>query len=62
MAKVKNLEKKIWNVEGFDVNILHPDGRDDRGDPAHFSEPYCGPAVGCWAIFIFVPQERCFFS
>lgn len=32
MAKVKNVEKKIWDVEGFDVKILHLDGRDVRGD------------------------------
>jgi hypothetical protein len=32
MAKVKNVEKRIWDLEGFDVKILHPDGRDVRGD------------------------------
>ena len=32
MAKVKSIEKKIWDVEGFDVHILHPDGHDVRGD------------------------------
>ena len=32
MAKVKTVEKKIWDVEGFDVRILHPDGRDVRDD------------------------------
>jgi hypothetical protein len=32
MPKVKNVEKRIWDVEGFDVHILHRDGRDVRGD------------------------------
>ena len=32
MPKVKNVEKKIWDVEGFDVTIKHQDGRDLRGD------------------------------
>ena len=32
MAKVKSVEKKILNVEGFDVRILHLTGRDVRGD------------------------------
>ena len=32
MAKVKSVEKRIWDIEGFDVRILHPDGRDVRGD------------------------------
>jgi hypothetical protein len=32
MAKVKSVEKRIWDVEGFDVRILHLDGRDVRGD------------------------------
>jgi hypothetical protein len=32
MPKVKNVEKKIWDVEGFDVAILHGDGKDIRGD------------------------------
>ncbi len=32
MAKVKNIEKRIWDIEGFDVCILHADGSDARGD------------------------------
>lgn len=32
MAKVMNVEKQIWDVEGFAVRILHLDGRDVRGD------------------------------
>ena len=33
MAKVKNVEKKIWDVEGFDV-VLKYNGKDLRGDKA----------------------------
>jgi len=29
---VKNVEKRIWDIEGFDVVIKHADGRDMRGD------------------------------
>ena len=61
MAKAKNLEKQIWNVEEFDVNILHPNGRDDRGNPAHVSELYCGPAVGCWGDLHFCSTGEVFF-
>ena len=32
MALAKNVEKRIWDVEQFDVNIKHGDGRDMRGD------------------------------
>jgi hypothetical protein len=32
MALVKNVEKRIWDVEEFDVIIRHGDGRDMRGD------------------------------
>lgn len=31
MPKVKNVEKKMWDVEGFDVCIKH-NGKDVRGD------------------------------
>ena len=31
MPKVKNVEKKIWDVEGFDVCFKHG-GKDVRGD------------------------------
>lgn len=31
MPKVKNIEKKIYDVEGFEVTIRH-DGKDVRGD------------------------------
>lgn len=32
MAKIKNIEKRIWDIEGFDVRILTSDGRDVRSD------------------------------
>jgi len=32
MALVKNVEKRIWDIEGFDVVIRHADRRDMRGD------------------------------
>jgi hypothetical protein len=32
MPLVKNVEKRIWDIEQFDVIIRHADGRDMRGD------------------------------
>jgi hypothetical protein len=32
MPLVKNVEKRIWDIEQFDVTIRHGDGRDMRGD------------------------------
>ena len=32
MPLVKNVEKRIWDVEQFGVVIKHADGRDMRGD------------------------------
>ena len=32
MALLKNVERRIWNTEGFAVTIRHADGRDMRGD------------------------------
>ena len=31
MAKVKNVEKRIWDIEGFDV-VIKSNGKDLRGD------------------------------
>ncbi len=31
MPKVKNIEKRIWDVEGFDV-VIKSNGKDLRGD------------------------------
>lgn len=32
MSKVENVEKRIWNVEGFQVNMLYREGTNVRGD------------------------------
>ena len=32
MAQLKSVERQIANLEGFEVTIRHPDGRDIRGD------------------------------
>jgi hypothetical protein len=40
MPKIKNIEKKIWDVEGFAVNILHPNGRDVRDDYSGLKQQY----------------------
>ncbi|GIO06232.1 hypothetical protein J31TS6_22600 [Brevibacillus reuszeri] len=32
MPKIKNVEKKIWEVEGFGVTFKHSSGADVRGD------------------------------
>ena len=32
MASIKTLERQIGTLEGFDVVVLHPDGRDVRSD------------------------------
>lgn len=32
MALVKNVEKRIWDIEQFAVVIRHGDGKDMRGD------------------------------
>jgi len=40
MAKVKNVEKRIWDTEGFDVTIKQ-NGKDKRGDATGI--PQYGP-------------------
>ena len=37
MPTVKNVEKKIWDKEGFDV-IIKKDGKDVRGDKKNFPQ------------------------
>lgn len=32
MPKVENIEKRIYDIEGFEVNILTPDRKNVRGD------------------------------
>ena len=38
MPLVKNVEKKIWDIEGFDVTIKTPDGANVRGDKSNFPQ------------------------
>lgn len=35
MPSIKTIERNIGNLEGFDVTIQHPDGRDVRSDKGH---------------------------
>ncbi len=45
MTKVKNVEKRIWDLEGFSVRILHLGGRDVRDDRSGLPQyPYLHPA------------------
>lgn len=54
MAQLKSVERQIANLEGFEVTILHPDGRDARGDKQGLpGYPYLNAAkndftVGQW--------------
>lgn len=32
MPRVENVEKRIFDIEGFEAKILSPDGKDVRGD------------------------------
>lgn len=32
MPKIKNVERRIWEIEGFAVRFLYRDGTDVRGD------------------------------
>lgn len=46
MARVMSVEKRVWDVEGFAVRILHLDGRDVRGDRMGLPQyPYRTPAL-----------------
>lgn len=36
MPRLKTVEKQIWDLEGFDVQFLHLDLRDVRGDRGGF--------------------------
>ena len=47
MSTVRNVERQIRRVEGFNVHVLHPDGRDVRGDRDHVPPyPYSKAAAG----------------
>lgn len=46
MPKVKNVEKKIWDIEGFDITFLHADGRNVHGALANIPQyPYVNAAA-----------------
>ncbi|MNG78388.1 hypothetical protein D3C76_1593060 [compost metagenome] len=32
MPLVKNVEKKVWDIQGFDIKFKTPEGKDVRGD------------------------------
>lgn len=38
MPKVKNVEKKIWDIEGFAIRFLHGDGKDVHGGMANIPQ------------------------
>jgi hypothetical protein len=40
MAKIKYIERRIRNIEGFDVSILTRDGRNIRGDLSGIPQYY----------------------
>lgn len=45
MPRVMSVEKRIWDVEGFAVRVLHLDGKDVRGDRMGMPQyPYTSPA------------------
>jgi len=63
LALAKNVEKRIWDIEAFDVIIKHSDGRDMRGDKTGI--PMYGPydrmaknsmTVADWRAQRFQPQ------
>ena len=45
MPKSKSVEKRIWDLEGFDVRLLHEDGRDVRSDLAGLPQYSYGRAA-----------------
>lgn len=58
MPKVKRVEKQIWDCEGFGINILHPDGRDVRGDREGLpSWPYDRATKNDWTVETWVDER-----
>ena len=59
MTKVIDVEKRIHNLEGFDIHILHLSGRDVRGNRMGLPQyPYQAAAtddmtVGKWKVLRF---------
>ena len=62
MPLVRNVEKKIWDVEGFQVNLLSTTGRNLRGDKRDLPQyPFTRKAsgdmtVGEWKTGRFAPN------
>ena len=51
MSTVRNVERQIRRTEGFDARILHPDGRDVRGDRDHLPPyPFTKGAAGTASV------------
>ena len=52
MPLVKNVEKRIWDIEQFDVIIKHADGRDMRGDKTGLPQypGYEKMAKNAWSV------------
>lgn len=51
MSTVRNVERQIRRAEGFDVHILHPDGRDVRGDRENLpTYPFTKQAAGTASV------------
>jgi hypothetical protein len=47
MSTVRTVERQIQRTEGFVAHVLHPDGRDVRGDRDHLpSYPFTKKAAG----------------
>jgi hypothetical protein len=51
MPLAKKIEKRIWDIEGFDVNILHEDRRNLRADKSDLPQyPYQNAAKNDWTV------------
>ena len=46
MSKIKNVERRIWDVEGFAVRFLYLDGTDVRGDKSGLPQYHYDRAAG----------------
>lgn len=58
MPLVKNVEKRIWDVEDFAVIIRHADGRDMRGDKTGIPMyPYSRAAKDSMTVSAWVEQR-----
>jgi hypothetical protein len=58
MPLAKNVEKRIWDTEGFAVVIRHGDGRDMRGDRQGLPPyPYTYSAKNSMTVATWVEQR-----